>query len=343
MKRIVSLAFLVVGIVCLYACNNKVESGPSFIFKKAPSKEAIAKVDNKVLTEGELFGDIKSELYEAQMKVYNLKMAKLKSHLLQVYIDKDPKKKGLSNDEFLEKHIASKATVTEEDIQAFAKERKIPQLNEQLKTRIRDFISENKKREAIEAWLDQKLREKPVEVYLEKPMRPTYKIVAGDSPFMGGKNAKVEVVEFSDFQCPYCARATDIIGELKKKYGDKIKVVFKNFPLPFHKDAHKAAEAGLCANDQGKFWKMHDAMFADQSKLKVDDLKATAKRIGLDSGAFDKCIDSHKYHARLDKTIQEGKDAGVKSTPTFYVNGQQIQGAQPIEVFQELIDAELAK
>ncbi len=338
-----SFSFLTIGLVCLYACNNKVNSGPSFIFKKAPSKEAVAKINGKVVTEGEIFEDIKSDIYEAKLKEYNLKMAKLKSHLLESFINNHPDKKDLTNDQFLDKFIASKIVISASDIEAFAKERKIPQLNEQLKGRIKNFLMESKKREAIEAWLDKKLQENPVEVYLEKPQRPTYKIVAGDSPYFGGKNAKVEVVEFSDFQCPYCANASKILDQLKEKYGNKIKIVFKNFPLPFHKDAHKAAEAGLCANEQGKFWEMHDAMFAAQDKLAVPDLKATAKRIGLDSAKFDTCLDSHKNHAKLTKTIEEGKAAGVKSTPTFYINGQQIMGAQPIQVFTDLIDEELAK
>ncbi|EQC47897.1 DsbA family protein [Bacteriovorax sp. Seq25_V] len=329
----------------LFACTNKVQSSPTFIFKPAPSKDAIAKVNGKILTEGEVLAGAESDIYEAQKKVFEIKMAKIKSYLLQSFIDTHPGKKGLTNDQFLEKFIAKDAKVTDAEIQAFAKERNIPQLNDDLKKRIEMFLLESKKREAIESWLAGQMEKSPVEVYVEKPQRPVANVKIGDAPWTGGENAKVTIVEFSDFQCPYCSNAVKIIDGLKKKYGNKVKVVFKNFPLPFHSDAAKAAEAGLCAYEQGKdkFWKIHDLMFAEQDKLKVDQLKDKAKRVGLDMKKFEDCLMTSKYAAKVKETISEGEVAGVKSTPTFFVNGQLVNGAQPIEIFSEIIDEELAK
>ncbi len=343
MKKIFSILTMTFFMIGFYACQNKVESGPSFIFKEAPSKKAVAKVNGKVIQEDEIFSDIRSEIYEARMKEYNLKMGTLKSYLLQSFIDNHPEKKNLTNDQFVEKFITSKLKISEKDINEFAKERKIPQVTPDLKERIKKFLIDGKKREAIESWLDEKLAKSPVEVYLEKPMRPVYNVKAGDSPFAGGKNAKVEIIEFSDFQCPYCAKASILVSQIKKKYGDKVKVVFKNFPLAFHKDAAKAAEASLCAHEQGKFWDMHDLMFEEQDSLKVDDLKAKAKKLKLDTKKFNKCLDSSQYAAKVQETMKEGKVAQVKSTPTFYVNGQLVMGAQPLEVFSEIIDEELKK
>jgi len=344
-KRAFALTSITTAALVLIACTNKVNSKPSFIFKKAPSKDALVKVNGSVLTEGEVFKGIESDIYEAEKKVFDLKMAKIKSTLLQRYIDKHPSKKGLSNDEFLTKYIAKDVKITEEEIKKFAKERKIPQMNAELKKRIQMFLAESKKREAIESWLNGQIAKSPVEIYLPKPTRPVFNVKVGDSPWMGGADAKVTIVEFSDFQCPYCSKAAEIVGEIKKKYGNKVKIVFKNFPLPFHKDAFKAAEAGLCANEQGQkhFWKLHDAMFAGQSELKVDGLKAKAKSIGLDMKKFDTCLSSSKYAANVKATMEEGKSIGVKSTPTFFVNGQLINGAQPLAVFSELIDEALAK
>jgi len=156
-------------------------------------------------------------------------------------------------------------------------------------------------------------------------------------------DAKIRISIFSDFQCPYCAKAAELVGQIKKKYGDKVKVVFKNYPLAFHKDAFKAAEAGLCAHEQDKFWNMHDLMFAEQNALGVDDLKDKAKRLGLDTKKFNECLDSSKNAQRVRGTMAEGQAASVKSTPTFYVNGQLVMGAQPLDVFSEIIDEELAK
>lgn len=344
-NRAIALTSFTVALTVLFACTNKVNSSPSFIFKPAPSKEAIAKVNGKVLTVGEVLKGTENEIYEAQKKVFDIKMNKLKSYLLQSYIDSHPGKKGLTNDQFLEKFIAKDVKITDAEIQKFAKERNIPQLNDELKKRIERFLSETKKREAIESWLNSQMAKSPVEVYLEKPQRPVYNVKVGDAPFAGGSDAKVTIVEFSDFQCPYCSRAAQTVNELKKKYGNKIKVVFKNFPLPFHKDAFKAAEAGLCANEQGAkhFWKLHDLMFAEQDNLKVDGLKAKAKTVGLDMKKFETCLDSSKYANKVRETIEEGKAVSVKSTPAFFVNGQLVNGAQPIEVFSELIDEALAK
>jgi protein-disulfide isomerase len=155
----------------------------------------------------------------------------------------------------------------------------------------------------------------------------------------------VTLVEFSDFQCPYCAKGATILGQLKKKYGKKVKIVFKNFPLPFHNHAEKAAVAGLCANEQSPdlFWKMHDEMFANQDKLDEAGLKAAAKKIGVKVEPFEKCLAENKHLDQVKTQIEDGKKVKVKSTPTFFVNGQLVNGAQPLEVFTEIIDEELAR
>ena len=184
-----------------------------------------------------------------------------------------------------------------------------------------------------------------MEVYLKKPSRPVKNVPVGDSPFLGGADAKVTIVEFSDFQCPFCSRGATIMRQLKKKYGNKIKVVFKHFPLPFHTMAPLASEAALCVDElkKGSFWEMHDALFADQQNLKRDDLIAKATKLGVKKEAMAKCLDSHKYKKVVDRDMELGKKIGIKSTPTFFVNGQMVNGALPVESFSEIIDEELAK
>ena len=161
----------------------------------------------------------------------------------------------------------------------------------------------------------------------------------------GNGDAKVTIVEYSDFQCPFCSKAAKTIAELEKKYGNKVRVVFKNYPLPFHSQAKLAAEAAMCANDQDKkiFWKMHDSMFADQTKLDRDNLIKTAKAYGVKEDAFTKCLDGHSNLAKIEADMKEGQDLAIKSTPTFYINGKLLSGALPIETFSEVIDEELEK
>jgi protein-disulfide isomerase len=346
-KLVTALTAICVSSFILFSCTEKVSSKPNFIFKPAPSKGVAAKIGSKTLTEGSVFKDIQAELYEAEMKVYEIKMNKLKAIIVENLMEMDPKKKGMTNDAYLEKYVTSTVKVSEKQIQAFIKQRKIPKqhINEQMNQRIRQFLEVDLKKKAIDTWIAKKTQKNPVEIYMKKPMRPVFNVQAGDAPFVGGADAKVTVVEFSDFQCPFCAKGANVVTELKKKYGNKIKIAFKNFPLPFHNHADMAAQAGLCAHEQKSqyFWKMHDRMFGDQTKLTKEGLVASAKALGLKVDQFTKCIDSKKYAAKVKSDIEEGKKVGVKSTPTFFVNGQLINGAHPVEVFSEIIDEALEK
>ena len=267
--------------------------------------------------------------------------------ILEKFMTMDPNKKGLTNDQYLEKYISKGKEPSKEAIEKFIKERKIPKqhLNAQLKQRIKQFLSEQIKKDAVDSWLASKTKKDPVEVYIHQPKRPVFNAQVGDAPWAGGANAKVTIVEFSDYQCPFCSKAALTMKKLKKKYGKKIKVAFKNYPLPFHKDAKKASEYGLCANEQNPklFWKMYDTMFANQQKLSEDDLKKYAQKHGVDMKKLKSCLDSGKAAKQIEKEMSEGEKLGIKSTPTFFVNGQLISGALPIENFEKIINQELKK
>lgn len=345
MKVVLGLMSIVV-LLTFGSCSDSTGK-PSYLFKPAPKEGLAAKVGDMEVTNAELQDGIESELFEAETKVFEIKFNRLKSLLLQKYMDKDPRKKGISNDEFLEKHIAKEVVISEKEIDAFIKDQNIPaeHINPQVREKIKNYLEMERKKEAVDKWIAEQTKKTPVEVYIPKPRRPTFPVEAGNSPMAGGKDAKVTIVEFSDFQCPFCAKGADLLKEIKKKYGNKVKVVFKNFPLPFHNHAEQAAVAGLCANEQGVdyFWKMHDSMFANQEALDPEGLKKTAKAIGLKGDAFDKCLSENKYLAQVKADMEEGRKVKVKSTPTFFINGQLINGAQPMDVFAEIIDEELAR
>ncbi|MCY4524795.1 MAG: DsbA family protein, partial [Halobacteriovoraceae bacterium] len=169
---------------------------------------------------------------------------------------------------------------------------------------------------------------------------PVFAVEVGDAPFLGKEDAKVTLVEFSDFECRYCGKAVETIEKIKKRYGKKVKIVFKNFPLPFHKNAKSAALAGLCANEQGGayFWKIHDMMFADQKKLDVPNLIKAGEKAGLNLDQFTNCLNGKKHMAKLDQDIQQAKELGIKQTPTFFINGRMVNGLQDIDNFTKLID-----
>ena len=188
------------------------------------------------------------------------------------------------------------------------------------------------------------------------------KLSADDDPFLGPENAKVTVIEFSDFECSYCAAAMgthdQLIAQFKardpsweaavpklKELAEqgKIKFVYRDYPLGFHQNAQKAAEAAECADEQGKFWEMHDKIFEDISSIGVANLKQFAKDIGLNSAEFDACLDSGQMASEVKKDLADGIAAGVSGTPAFFINGQLGSGAQPFSVFEQIIEEELAK
>jgi protein-disulfide isomerase len=182
----------------------------------------------------------------------------------------------------------------------------------------------------------------PVRILMDPP-RVTV-AVGSDDASQGVATAPVTVVEYSDFQCPFCQRVMPTLAALRTKYGDKMRLVWKDFPLTqIHPQAFVAAQAGNCAREQGKFWEYHDRLFANQQALQPEFLKKYAAEVGLDAGTFNACLDSSKYEARVQESLGTGTRLGITSTPTVYVNGRMVNGAQPMDVFQAIIDDELAR
>ncbi|MEM3126612.1 MAG: DsbA family protein [Candidatus Woesearchaeota archaeon] len=180
----------------------------------------------------------------------------------------------------------------------------------------------------------------------KQPSKIDMKTLSDNDPFKGDKNAKVTIVEFSDYQCPYCARFySQTLPQIEENYikSGKVKFVYRDYPLPFHQFAQKASEAAECAGDQEKYWEMHNKIFDNQQQLNIENLKYWAKELGLDGKEFDSCLDSGKYVSEVKEDIANGSAVGVTGTPTFIINGEIVSGAQPYEVFQQIIEAKLSE
>jgi protein-disulfide isomerase len=169
--------------------------------------------------------------------------------------------------------------------------------------------------------------------------------INNDDYVFGKKDAKVVIIEYTDFECPYCARHYDTAKKIKETYGNKIAFVTRNYPLSFHPQAQKAAEASECAGEQGKFWQMYDVLFeANKAKnMSVDTWKAEAKKMGLNTKKFNDCLDSGKYAEKVADEMEAGAYAGVSGTPATFINGELISGALPFETFKQIIDQLLAE
>lgn len=169
------------------------------------------------------------------------------------------------------------------------------------------------------------------------------RVNVGDAPTLGPATAPVTLVVFSDFECPFCRRGADRLDALEAKYGENVRIAFKQRPLPFHRSARLAAKAALAAGEQGKFWAYHDQLFENQKALDRASLIAHASSLDLDVERFESDLDSRALEERIQADEMEAERLGVKGTPTFFVNGRRVTGAQPMEVFARLIDGELKR
>jgi protein-disulfide isomerase len=166
----------------------------------------------------------------------------------------------------------------------------------------------------------------------------------GDSPVRGAPDAWVTIIEVSDFQCPFCSRVQQTLRDVETRYGNDVRLVYKHNPLPFHDRAMPAAIASMCAHEQGKFWPLHDALFANQRALDDEGLATYAKQVsGLNFAKWQSCYSSGRPKARIEAEMQVANDFGARGTPAFFVNGRSLVGAQPFDRFAALIDEELAK
>lgn len=205
--------------------------------------------------------------------------------------------------------------------------------------RIREYLRSLNRQTIFDNLMVRLYAEYGVKSFIE-PERTT--LALEGQPSKGPAAAPVTLVEFADFECPYCGGLYPTLQKIEADYKDKLRVVYVEFPLAsIHPHAEKAAEAALCANEQGKFWEMHDAMFADQTNLTVDDLKKKASQLTLETGSFQACIDAGKYLSQIKNDVSEGVEAGVSGTPAMFINGRFLQGNLPYGEIQKVIDDEL--
>jgi len=234
------------------ACSDQqAKAKPVLVHKEAPKAGVVAKIGNEEITEEQLIGDGQVDFFEIKKREYELKMERLNKMMVDKLVGAEAKKAGMSTEDFISKKIVGgEVKVTDKMFKDFVKEKRIPegQITPQIKERINAYIQGTKKQDLVQAYVAKLTKGQPVEVYFKKP-KMDMKVEAGDSPSFGSKDAPIQVVEFSDFQCPFCARGADLVHELKKRYGKKLHFSFKQFPLPMHKEARPASEAALCVNE----------------------------------------------------------------------------------------------
>jgi len=320
------------------------------VAQKDPAKNPApaARVGDEVITIEELEQAVKPQLAKLEEQRYEILDQRLDQLIGERLLAQEAKRRNISVEDLLKTEVLAKAPdVPDSDVTAFINQNRgrLPKMDDkELRLKVWDHLRSQKVNEQRQSYLQGLRGRSQVTVLLQEPTSARYE-VSGERGFARGpKDAPVTIVEFSDFQCPFCKTATATIKQVLDKYPGKVRLVFRDYPLAsLHPQAPKAHEAARCAGDQAKFWEYHDLLFERSPKIAPQDLKQYAQELKLNATAFDQCLDSGKYTAEVDKDFQEGVGLGLTGTPSFFINGKQIVGAQPLAAFQRVVDGELAK
>ena len=335
-----------VATLCLFAlsaCSSAAQGTKS----QAPT-DVVASVGSTTITLAEVdeiaLRQSSSQFGSARLgqALYLARRAALEDLVGNRLLDLEAKARGIERAALVEREITSTVTApTEAEIVAWyqANPAQVQKATlEQVRAPIRSLLLKERTSVARNRFLEGLKGKTRVLLSLEAPRQ---EIRAAGRPAKGPAGAPIEIVEFSDFQCPFCRRSRPTVEQVLKTYGDKIHLVYRHYPLSNHPNARPAAEAASCAAEQGKFWQYHDQLFDNPTKLSDVDLKQHAVAVGLDRDQFGTCFDQKKYKKDVDADIAEADEAGVSGTPAFFINGRSLDGAQPFEAFKRIIDEEL--
>ena len=306
----------------------------------ATSDTVVATVGGHRITQQEMDAKVLQSVSPTQL--YDLRKNALDTLINDYLLQQAATRAHLTTDGYLKSQVHSKK-ITEADAKKFYndnKDRFGKTSFDSIKVRLIMALQQREDSQQTEQVIANLRTGQNVKIALEAPR---VAVASTGHPTLGANDAPITMVEFGDFQCPFCRASENSVKEVRAKYGDKVRLVYMDFPLGIHQHAMDAANAARCAGEQDKFWQYHDAMFADQSKLAPADLKASAAKLGLDAKKFGACLDKAKYQPQINQDMAEATKLGVTGTPTFFINGREITGAQPANKFEEVIDDEMAR
>jgi protein-disulfide isomerase len=283
------------------------------------------------------YARLRQDWYDGRRKALD---AILGDHLL----GREAASRGVSVEQLLAQEVPSRATpVSDAEIRQMY-ERSLPLPSgvtfDQMKPMATSYLQQQHLEDARVRFVGELRESAHATIRLETPRQPV--VIAAVDPARGPASAPIQLVEFSDFECPYCRQLEPVLTRLRDKYGDRIRVVWKDFPLAIHSQARGAAEAARCAGDQGHFWEYHDLLFANQQALTADDLKRHAGTLKLDLDQFAVCIERGMHRADVTVDLEEGTRQGIDATPTVFINGRPVVGAQPFDAYEKVIEEELS-
>jgi protein-disulfide isomerase len=304
----------------------------------------VALVGDVPVTPADLDAFAKDRLMRLRNEEYTIRRQALDDYIARMLLEKEAAQRGITVAALTSTEIEAKAAPVTDDqkraVYESARSRFGGMSENQALAQIEANLKQGRLLDARRRFVGELRTRAGVKILLSAPRAA---VDAARGPSKGLSTAPITIVEFSDFQCPYCRQVIDTLKRIEERYGEKVRIVFRDFPLAMHKDAPKAAEAAACAHDQGQFWAMHDKLFATQSNLQVADLKRAARDLGLNATEFDHCLDSAKFESQWQQNRAEGQKYGVSATPTFFINGRMVTGALPYQAFSDILDEELAR
>ncbi|MEE9207189.1 MAG: thioredoxin domain-containing protein [Gemmatimonadota bacterium] len=337
---------IAIGLVAVVGVVWTLSERPTYGGAVSADPEVLAIVGGVPLTRSEVESTNPEQFSKLQQQLFTLTEQSLEQVIEARLVGLEAESRGMTSDELLFDEVESKVpqpTATEVD--AFYADRK-EQISgtytrEAIGPQIVELLIQQARTGPYNAFLAELRAKYEVSNLLEPPR---FVVATEGFPSKGPSDAPVTIVEFGDFECPFCYRLLESLNQVDATYGDKVRLVYRQFPLnSIHPHAQKAAEASLCAAEQGRFWELHDDMFLDQTRLRVRDLKAAAVRLGMDGERFNSCLDSGKYVAEIATDVEAGMRLGINGTPALYINGRFLLGAQPFEVIATIIDDELRR
>lgn len=302
------------------------------------SRQILAEVGGEKLTIADLDQKEAGKLLQARYQYYLNERKALEQLIDEKLLEIDARSKGLSVEQLLEKFAYKQIQdPTEDQLKVYYEGLDSDQSYSSVREQILNHIRELRQAKAKAAYIQTLRGKATLRVYLQPPFA---EVDTENAYIRGPRTATVQLVEFADYECPYCQKVNPDLQKLQKEYGGQLAIVYKDFPLPMHHSSQKAAEAARCAGEQSKFWEMHDVLFYSK-QLEVAELKEHARVLKLDGDAFDKCLDDGAEAAAVKKDLDEGKRLGLTGTPSFFVNGHFISGAQDYNALRAVIDEQV--
>jgi protein-disulfide isomerase len=342
-----TLAICIPVILLALGCPAQKAAGPEQ--GEAPDSTAAAAVDGETVTLAEVDTWIKQQLFDQATdngepaKLYELRSGALDDMINERLLEEAAAPLGLTPDELVRQEAEKGASVGDEELLAFYeenKERMGEVAFEEVKPQIQRHLQQQRQQTAGAEYLEGLRANASVEVYLDVPRVE----VEAKGPSLGPDDAPVTIIEFSDYQCPYCRRAEPVIQQVLEQYPSQVRFVFRHYPLErIHPLARGAAEAAACANEQGRFWEFHSKLFASDAEFDADSLRQYASDVELDLEPFQACVDERRFQADIEADLAAGREAGVAGTPAFFVNGIPMKGARPLDAFVAVIEKELER